>query len=474
MPTNALDWRRYGPIYLLVLTTLAIWVGSKWYYGDWFSNPCKYPAKAASLTSITLMCAAVLLSTRIRPIESFFLGLDKVYQVHKRIGQWAFFIIIFHPLFLAADKLPDLGKFLGYMWFQSPKGDPYIIGLNFGVAVFLLMALLIALTLWIKPPYGVWKKTHEWFGLVVVLAVTHILVLDADVAKYPVLRVWVYLLLLCALGGFVYIRFLYRFVGPRAAYTVSEKQKAGDILELTFMPREGKMDFKPSQFVYLKVHGKGISSEPHPFSIASGYNLEARLKLGIRQVGDYTRSLDLLEPGDPVTLYGPYGRFSEAFLSAERDCVFIGGGIGITPFLGMWHVALHSEERLPKQDVPERLRHSHPEIIRTWKSPRVHLYYVCRSDRDASFDKDIRQEISSSHFHGFGPLEKRGHHYETYISSGMGRFSAQYVIEQGRGDLRKKFIFICGPHPMMESLVEQFRDIGVGLDQIIIEEFNLL
>jgi predicted ferric reductase len=234
------------------------------------------------------------------------------------------------------------------------------------------------------------------------------------------------------------------------------------------------MDFKPSQFIYLVIRKGGITAEPHPYSIACGYNLEAQFKLGIKQVGDHTRSLSLLAPGDPVTIYGPYGRFSELFLTAERDCVFIGGGIGITPFLGMWHVALHSEERLQEKDVPRELKIMHPEIIKTWKSPRVSLFYICRHADEASFDTDIEREVILSHFHGFAALEKRGHHYELYISSEKGRISAGYINDRIKGEIRDRYIFLCGPWPMVESLVRQFRDLGVDQDQIIVEDFNLV
>jgi predicted ferric reductase len=88
------------------------------------------------------------------------------------------------------------------------------------------------------------------------------------------------------------------------------------------------------------------SPEPHPYSIACVYDLAHQIKLGIKIAGDHTRTLGMLEVGDAVTLYGPYGHFSNRFLSGEGDCVFVGGGIGITPFLGMWHVALHSDDRL--------------------------------------------------------------------------------------------------------------------------------
>jgi len=175
-----------------------------------------------------------------------------------------------------------------------------------------------------------------------------------------------------------------------------------------------------------------------------------------------------------VTVCGPYGRFSDKFLGAKRDCIFIGGGIGITPFIGMWHVALHSEERLDREVIPERLRSTHPEIIRTWKSPRVALFYVCRTVDQAAFDEDIRREVLLSHFYGFNAMEERGHHYELYLSSFQARFSAQYVAGRVRGRIPERNIFLCGPSPMVDALIRQFNALGVPEKQIIVEDFNLV
>ena len=338
----------------------------------------------------------------------------------------------------------------------------------------MLMAGLIILTLWLKIPYHVWKKTHEWFGLVLLLTAAHIFVVDKDVSAYPLLKIWMYGFLLLATAAFVYIRFLYRYWGPRFSYKVSNLSRQGQVLELTLNPEQKKMDFKPSQFVYLVIRKDGITPEPHPYSIACGYNPDTKIKLGIKKTGEHTRSLDKLQPGDGTLLYGPYGQFSNRFLSAERDCMFVGGGIGITPFIGMWHVALHSEERLDGREVPERLRHLHPELIKTWKSPLVYLFYVCRTMEDASFDDDIRNEVIMSHFHGFKAFEKRGHHYELYLTSVQGRISAKYLNHRVKGGIRDKNIFLCGPSPMAESLINQLKDIGAADDNIIVEDFNLV
>ncbi len=462
------------PVLWIVGVTMLLWLGSKWYYRDGFANPYKYPAKAASLTATVLMCVSIVLSTRIRAVEDYFGGMDKVYQVHKRLGRLSFFLILLHPLFLAADRLPDIVRFLGAMWFQRPAGERYLWGQNVGVAALLGFAALIAVTLWIKIPYHRWKRTHEWFGLVLLLVIVHILLVDADVARYPLLRLWMYAILLAAMAAFAYIRFLYRFLGPRFEYVVSEIVRLGDILDVTFAPKGRKMDFKPSQFVYLVIHKEGISPEPHPYSIACGYRLGARFKLGIKQAGDHTRTLNRLEEGDAVTVYGPYGHFSDKFLTAERDCVFIGGGIGITPFIGMWHVALHSEDRYDRNELPQPLTRLHPEIVRTWKSPLVSLFYVCRTLEEASFDKDIRAEVTNSEFHGFEEFERRGHHYELYVSGQQGRLTAEYVDRKVRGGVMDKGIFLCGPSAMTDALIVQFRAMGVDGRQIVVEDFNLV
>jgi predicted ferric reductase len=461
------------PIALSVVGTLSIWLGSKWYFQDWFTDPFKYPAKAASLSSLILMCWCILLSTRWRVFEDFFGGLDKVYQVHKRLGRWSFWIILLHPLCLAADQWPDIQKVFLDMWFRVPVGDPYLIGQNVGVASFLIMAILIVFTLSLRFPYHVWKRTHEWFGLVLLLSIIHIIYVDADIARYPLLGAWIYGLLSLTAIAFVYIRFMYRFLGPRHRFVLETLERHGDVLKITFAPRDREMDFRPSQFVYLVVHKPGISPEPHPYSIACGYNLEGKFKLGIKLVGDHTRSLRALEKGDTVSVFGPYGRFSQKFLEAKRDCVLIGGGVGITPFIGMWHVALYSEERVDKDTVSETLQGLHPEIVRTWKSPRVSLFYICHTKDQASFDEDIRGEVLRSHFHGFEALETRGHHYELYLSSEKGLFSAQYANDRVPGGIANKHIFLCGPSPMVEALIRQLLALGVPERQIIIEDFNL-
>lgn len=64
--------------------------------------------------------------------------------------------------------------------------------------------------------------------------------------------------------------------------------------------------------------------------------------------------------GEEVIAYGPYGMLSDAFLNSPRDCVCIGAGVGITPFIGMWALALHTYD----QNNQEKLN---PHIYNSWE-----------------------------------------------------------------------------------------------------------
>ncbi|NLI32259.1 MAG: ferric reductase, partial [Deltaproteobacteria bacterium] len=146
MLTTSKTPQKYSLVLCSLVATLVIWLGSKWYYQDWFENPFKYPAKASSLTATVLMCWSIILSTRASFIENHFGGLDKVYQVHKHLGKWAVGIIVLHPLFLSADRILDLPEFIRGLWFVPTGGSRYLVGHNLGVATLLLMGILLFLT----------------------------------------------------------------------------------------------------------------------------------------------------------------------------------------------------------------------------------------------------------------------------------------------------------------------------------------
>nr|WP_272881554.1 ferredoxin reductase family protein [Fundidesulfovibrio soli] len=465
---------RMWPVWVSTGALLLLWLGCKWAYDDWFDDGYKYVAKAASLSATALMCWCVVLSARFRVMEDHFGGLDKVYQVHKRLGKALCLVIALHPAFLAAHRLPDPVAFLSYFTPALNPADSYSLGLYAGTAAMILLYALVGISLRLFMRYDQWKRLHELLGPVFVVVMVHVYLVHADVARYAPLRVTFWAMLLVSAASWVYIRFLYGRFGPRHAYEIERIESIGEVRELTLRPLGSPMNFKASQFVYLVIRKPSISPEPHPYSIASGYSLDGRFKLGIKEAGDHTRSLGRLKAGDRADVYGPYGRFSQPFFSRGMDCVFIGAGIGITPFIGMWHVALHTEERLRSLEMDALLKARHPELSGDWKAPRITLFYICKDRTEASFDDDILAQVASSPFGGQESARRAGYEYVLHESRQSGRFGVEH-IERAVGErFAGRLFFLCGPTTMMESLCSQLLRCGVSPRDIIVEDFNLV
>lgn len=83
--------RGLAAILVSLLISYALWLGSMAWYGDWYKDVWKYPAKVGSHGATLLMCWAFILSTRFKVVERIFGGLDNVYKAHRYVGEAAFF-----------------------------------------------------------------------------------------------------------------------------------------------------------------------------------------------------------------------------------------------------------------------------------------------------------------------------------------------------------------------------------------------
>lgn len=79
--------------------------------------------------------------------------------------------------------------------------------------------------------------------------------------------------------------------------------------------------------------------DAHPFTISSAWADDGLLTFTIKGLGDYTRALATSLVGQGVVVEGPYGRFN--FLGDHRLQIWIGGGVGITPFIARLNGLAH-------------------------------------------------------------------------------------------------------------------------------------
>jgi dihydroorotate dehydrogenase electron transfer subunit len=117
----------------------------------------------------------------------------------------------------------------------------------------------------------------------------------------------------------------------RHAPLVSREPLGGAYFILTFRHPEVAASARAGQFVMIKA---GLSAEPplrRPFSVLSVDAEEETFSLFVKAVGDGTRALTRLSPGELAQCLGPLGRPFTA-PAPGTEAVMVAGGYGIAPF----------------------------------------------------------------------------------------------------------------------------------------------
>ena len=427
---------RFGNIFICtsLALTLTLFIAAKISGSELSIISWVNASRLISLLGTTLLAISFLLSSRFSFLENWFGGLDKVYRLHHVVGGLSFVFLLHHPLFLLVSVLPNLTSGWKYIWFSN------ILSFNYGLTSLYFMLLMILLTLFIKLPYSVWKKTHELMGIALIFATLHIITITSDVSRFMPLRYWIFFLLFISIISAFYRRFLYRFIGPKFDFLIKAIERRGDVLVLDLQPVNKEMKPLPGQFIFIRF--EGVGNEAHPFSIFS-IGLDGTLRIGVKILGDHTLQMISLVAGKKAVAWGPYGKFWESYFS-KKDLIMIAGGIGVTPFLSM----IEQENRT--------------ESNRKESNRNITLIYCVKNTQEAVFDADIKNLIFNSSNITYFP----------YSSEDLGRIESNKIMKI-TGDLSGKKIMICGPNSMMTSLTDQFLKLGVKNRDIIFEDFNL-
>jgi predicted ferric reductase len=442
-------------IILIIILTLLIWIIEKSIYKDTFSSPFKYLAKICSISATVLMSFSILLSIKEgiigKFVENLFQGLDKVYRAHGQIGKIAFLFITLHPIFLAVST-GALQQFLNYSLSFSDNGweQSYKIGHFIGILSYLILIILIGLTVWKKIPYHIWKYTHQLFAPLFIIFIVHIILVDADIAKYPVLKIWFYTITLFPITIYSYQKFknLCKNIIKRngqsqnnCQYRISHIENGIDQVKITLETKE-KQQFEPGQFAFFTF--PKISKEEHPFSIASNLTDKKKIIVGIKALGEYTTKLvETVALGDTVKVSNGYGKLGNAImsLSPKSPLVLIGAGVGITPILNIWQSQLTT-------------------------NTKIYCYYISPNLESAIFNSNFQET-------NINLIDKNYELYNDEAVKGVKNFfSFEYLRTKKIKNLKEGNFVLCGPEKMINNLTKSLLEYGIGNNQIFIEDFT--
>jgi predicted ferric reductase len=310
---------------------------------------------------IAMGCMSVAMSLALRPRwpEAWFGGLDKMYRLHKWLGIAALVFSMIHWVWSQAPKWA-----VGWGWLARPvRGarpvlenpvEQFFMTLRgsaegIGEWAFYATVLLIALALIKQIPYQWFYKTHRLQALVYLVLVFHTIVLTTF--SYWTSPIGVVMAALLAAGTYAAVIVLLGRVG-------AARKVQGRIVSLHYYPGvralETEIDVprgwpghKPGQFAFAT---SDMSEGAHPYTIASSWNdKDRRITFVTKELGDHTSRLrQKLHVGQDVAIEGPYGCFN--FDNGQPRQIWVGGGIGITPFIaGMKHIA---QERRANPGAP--------------------------------------------------------------------------------------------------------------------------
>ena len=157
---------------------------------------------------------------------------------------------------------------------------------------------------------------------------------------------------------------------PMIAVVTDIRVDTPDVKTFRVVGLDGRKPFShiPGQCAMLSVPGVGEAL----FSITSSPTDLDFLEFSIKKCGCVTEWLHAMEPGQQVTLRGPYGNgFPVDTAFRGKDLVFIAGGIGLAPLRSVIRYVRANRSWYGQVDIVYGARSrddlvDYPEIVEQW------------------------------------------------------------------------------------------------------------
>jgi predicted ferric reductase len=384
------------------------------------------------------MSLAMILALRPAWPEGWFGGLDKMYRMHKWLGVTALIASVLHWLWIEA---PSWAISLGLLQ-RGERGprpevtNPIQVFLGtlrdpaeeLGSLAFWAVVVLVALALVKRFPYKWFHKTHVLLAVAwAALAFHTVVLLRFSYWSSPV--GWVMAVLLLG-GAWAATVALARRIG-------ASRKVPARIVNLQYFRGLRALEIEteapgwpghlPGQFVFATSN---VSEGAHPYTVASSWHpKDRRIRFVVKELGDHTSKLhEKLRVGQDVTLEGPYGRFT--FQDDAPRQIWIGGGVGVTPFIG----------RMDYLNDPKEPGEVRPDQI-------IDFFYGTSGTDEGAFAL-LREEARTADVNMRIFVDER----DGYITGER--------IRAAVPEWREASIWFCGPIPFATALKKDFAAQG--------------
>lgn len=191
----------------------------------------------------------------------------------------------------------------------------------------------------------------------------------------------------------------------------------------------------PGQCAMLSIPGVGEAM----FSITSSPTVEDHMEFSIKKCGCLTEWLHQIEPGQQITIRGPYGNgFPVDTAFKGKDLLFVAGGIGLAPL----------------RSVIDYVR-AHRENYGS-----VDIVYGSRSKDDlVDYDEIVNEWSREPGFSVHLTIDRAQEGWDGHVG-----FVPNYVKELNFD--KSKTVIICGPPIMIKFTLAGLQELGFEKPQI--------
>ncbi len=399
--------------------------------------------RLAALIAVCGLLLQLILIGRLKWVEPIF-GHDRLTRVHHSNALLIVTLLIAHPILVTVGHaMQDHVSF----WAQVREFLHDWDGVPLAMAGWLTLMTAAALSVARVRQhlrYEMWHSTHLMLYAAIGLAMLHQFRVGGDLTANRMFATW---------WGGLYVfaganLLLFRFGGPlhnyaRWRFRVDHlERETADVASVYISGRDlSRFTILAGQFMLVRFLARGFWRESHPFSLSCLPN-GRWLRLSIKNVGDFTAKIPLLQAGTPVVIAGPYGVFTARQCQQQR-VLMIAAGIGITPIRSL------AEDLLKSGHV-------------------ITLLYGNRTRSGIVFHEELEAlQTTTSALRVVHVLS----HDPTWPGE-IGRIDAE-KIHRLAPDARDREIYLCGPPPMMTATVAALHALGVPRRRIHHERFSL-
>ncbi|MDQ7814982.1 MAG: ferric reductase-like transmembrane domain-containing protein [Patescibacteria group bacterium] len=438
--------RRIVPLIIAFAATNAAvivyfwWLGSNKFLFGTLGQQLIALGRLSGLSLVFFVLLQILLIGRIGWLEKTF-GFDKLARLHHGVGFSLVILLLAHPFLLSfgyALRSSDtiFRQFLGFLAWED------VMKAFIATCLFILIIVISALTVLKKLKYETWYFIHLIIYFAILLAFGHQLAVGRSLQDKTFAVYWVVLYAFVVLNLLYYRFFLPLLNHLKHSFRIEKVEyPTADCVSIYLSGnRLERFRFAPGQFAIFRFLAKGFWHEAHPFSFSLLPDGRS-LRITVKDLGDYTGRMKNLKPGTPTIIDGPLGIFTLHRRTKDK-ILLIAGGVGITPIRALAEDAVK-------------------------KSIDTVMLYGGRDTSSLVLKNELDGLAASKHLRTHYVLS----HQEDW--GGEKGFIDDEKISRLVPDFADRDLYLCGPAPMLKTVLSLAKQLRIPKDQIHFEKFSL-